>query len=291
MGRKTGVIRYNFNERARLHNGVDRVVDIPSAMRVCNGPQVQELIKSGDVLGYYGHNYRELYGLDVPETVVVQGKAIALEPSVRTVFLHVHPDGTVEHEQEFLNTRTGQLCDRLFGDKAFGFSSAFDTREVAGVRFVTGFFGFDFVRAPNYHTNRGYMLDSLAGEGDRRDAMLLDHIAMLDSLGGMLEQQTAAYAALEGHCERLHAENDQLVRMLARIKAKGGDGAMLDSATAAQGDKTAVRLVVPASVMLDSARAALAMPLTPFERLPEEAADDAETDALLAQAHKTVGRA
>lgn len=289
MGRKTGVIRYNFNERQRLHNGVDRVVDIPSAMRVCNGPQVQELIKSGDVLGYYGHNYRELYGLDVPESVVVQGKSIALEPAVRTVSLRVHEDGTVEHEQEFLNTRTGQLCARLFGDKAFGFSSAFDTRDVAGVRFITGFFGFDFVRAPNYHTNRGYMLDSLAGEGDRRDALLLDHIAMLDSLGGMLEQQTAAYTALEAHCERLHAENDQLVRMLARIKAKGA-GAMLDSLTAAQSDKTAVRMMVPASVMLDSARAAMAMPLVAFEPLPEEAAAAAEADALLAQAHKTVGR-
>lgn len=289
MGRRTGLITYNFNERKREHNGVDRVVDIPSAMRVCNGPAVQELIKSGDVYGYFGHNFRELYGLEVPESVVVNGKAIALEPAVRTVHLHVHEDGTVEHEQEFLNTRTGQMSARLYGDKAFGFSSAFDTREVGGVRFIVGFHGFDFVRAPNYHGNRGYMLDSLASEEDRRAALLLDHVAMLDSMGSMLDQQLAAYAALEGHCERLHAENDQLIRMLAKLKAKGA-GAMLDSTTTAGAEKTTTRMVIPASVMLDSANAAMQMQLTPFEQLPGDRSAGDEAEALLAAARQTIAR-
>lgn len=302
MRKRTPIIRYNLSERMRLYTGVDRKIDIPASMRVINGPVVQEQIRKGDIFGYAGHTWREKYGLDVPESVIVDGKTVVLEPAVKTVLLKLLPDGTIEHQQEFLNTSSGRIAARLFDTGAWGFSSAFHAPEIGGVRVIQQYFGMDFVKNPNYDTNRGYdsLLDSTGAGAMSSDGFASELAAMLDSVDSLMAANEAMATDMSQAYLAQCKANDELVEhnalLLEQLRAfKRGTGGMLDSATPGQAPDTLVRgMTIDRSVgaaMLDSATRFMAVEhLVQLEESPEEKAADKENKTFLAKARDTVNK-
>lgn len=194
MPRKTKLITYNLADRDRKHNGIDRSdMDIRSAINHINSPSVQELVNSGDLFGYYGHEIRARFGMNPPDSWIgPNGETIRIEPAIRTIKLSADNDGNVTHQEEFLGTDSGKYTENLYSNKAGGFSSAITRkRGNAGMYDVTGFHGFDYVRQPNYNTNRGNALfDSLFVEGEEGELCF-------DSLTKITPQQAAIKHALE----------------------------------------------------------------------------------------------
>lgn len=275
MGKRTGVIRYNLNDTGRTYTGQPRKIDIDAAMRLLNGAALQESIQKGDVVGYIGHQYREKYGLDVPETVIVDGKEVVLEPGVRTIYIKCFPTGDVEHEQEFLDTASGRVGQRLWDSKAYGFSSAIYAPEEGGLRVPKGYFGMDLVRAPNYDNNRGYavMLDSASpGAFAVGDTFAADNAALLDSVDTMIKESDALAASISNSYLEQCRANDDLIEqnalLLEKLSKAGIAAPMLDSAPT-----TMVRGVSmdKGEQMLDSAGRFMAMTELPgYEPEPEK---------------------
>lgn len=156
MGRKTAKLSYNLHDRGRKFNGVDRSnVDFNAMINLINSSQVQELAQTGSLYGYYGHSVRQRFGMRPPETVVVDGKTIHLEPAFKTLEIHAHKDGRVEHVNEFLENDAGEYALRQYKSKAGGFSTAVNYKSNGSRLMPVGFFGFDYVLQPNYSNNVG----------------------------------------------------------------------------------------------------------------------------------------
>jgi len=217
MGSSTGVITYNVNDRGRRFRGVDRNLDNPALARLINGGEIQERVKKGDMIGYYGHWPRVKFGMNPTEGGIVDGKQVALEPAIRTTLLRAKADGTIEHESEFLDTPSGKLAERLFKSKAGGFSSAIDSKRCGDISMPFAFYGFDYVLEPNYSTNRGYevALDSVNGE---RNFALLDSaecMQMFDAVNQMYDRLQGEYEQQAVVLHQLHEENEEMLSMLA----------------------------------------------------------------------------
>ena len=195
MSKKTRTITYNLADRGRAHNGVDRSdLDIRSAVNRINAPDVQELVSSGDLYGYYGHELRARFGMNPPDVWVnpQTGENIRIEPALRTIELSADNDGNVTTRHEFLDTDSGKYSERLYANKVGGFSSTVMRKRGAGGLYdVIGFYGYDFVRQPNYDTNRGDgLFDALFIEQEEGEFTF-------DSMAGMTPQQSAIKSALE----------------------------------------------------------------------------------------------
>lgn len=204
--RKTAKITYSVKERGYQFNGANRDdVDIPSLVKLINSPKTQELVQSGNILGYYGHQVRELYGLNPPETVYIDGKQILIEPALKTIYLKADDDGTITHQQEFLTTDSGEQAYRLYKSNAGGFSTAiYAPYNSYGKREAQAFYGADIVFTPNYNTNRGnamfdslgVMFDSLDGGQElghqHRAELERSLLIMYDSMNAMQTLQNVA---------------------------------------------------------------------------------------------------
>lgn len=260
--RKTGIIRFNIADRQRKWRGADRNFDIPSVVRVLNGKAVQERINAGDMLGYFGHWPREKFGLDPADGGIVQGKQFSLEPALRTTSLKAYPNGDVDHEVEFLDTSSGRIAERVYGSKAFGFSSAIRARLVGGTHVATDFFGFDLVKEPNYNSNRGYVLDGVE-EGETADLLdaAAERDALFETINKLMEDKQAELDGMRAVLDSVTNENGVLVGMLAAKTGK--KTAVLD------GVMEISRIPAPGYVHLfDSARDFL------FEDLPALQAEE-----------------
>jgi len=161
---KTEILKYNLYDRGRKHTGQDRSdVDVEKMIDRINAPDTQELVKTGGLFGYYGHQIRQRFGMNPPETAMINGKKIHLEPAFRTIYLKAHKDGTVEHQAEFLDNEAGQYAKNQYKAKAGGFSTAVSYIK-NGLKLIPKLFaGFDYVFQPNYATNvgNGVLLDGL----------------------------------------------------------------------------------------------------------------------------------
>lgn len=194
MSKKTRTITYNLADRGREHNGIDRSdINIQSMVNHINAAATQELVSSGDLFGYYGHELRARFGMRPPDSWVnpQTGESIRIEPALRTIKLSADNDGNVTSQHEFLDTDSGKYSERLYANNVGGFSSAALRRMGKDGKYeVTSFDGFDFVREPNYNTNRGNgMFDSL---------FWLDEAeAVFDSMSSITPQQFALKSALE----------------------------------------------------------------------------------------------
>lgn len=232
-GRKTRPITFNIKDRGRIYTGVDRKnVNYEAWIQLINSPATQELVKTGSMLGYYGHQLRMLYGLQVPETVIVNGKQVSISPALRTIELSCDAEGNVTHRQEFLNTTEGDTALNYYRNNIGGFSSANDYKNVNGVIYPTVAFGFDYVLQPNYATNIGdsVLLDSLSGDLVRTN-LEQSFFAMYDSI------HKVAYAnhnaeinlqrAIESENQLLAAQAEKEHRLELQ---KERDNKMLDSA-------------------------------------------------------------
>lgn len=227
----TDSITYNVNQRGRRHIGRDRVLDCAALARMINGGAVQERVKAGDMVGYYGHWPRLKLGMIPSEGGIVDGQVVQIEPALRTIELGATPDGTITHRTEFLDTASGEIAQSLFKAGQGGFSSAIDAVPRTNPQVPRLFAGFDYVLEPNYNTNRGTvrmldsatdaqtaLLDSVLMQAAEADALLA---SLFDSLHGQFEQAQQTI-------KHLSEQNETL---LARLSARTGNGApLLDSA-------------------------------------------------------------
>lgn len=180
MSRLTKKITYSLTDRGYQHNGEDRNnLDIKATINLIRSPQIQELVNKGAILGYYGHQIRQLFGLNPPETAIIDGKEIRIEPAVKTTFLAVDNDGNITHQQYFFENDAGEHAYRQYKAGIGGFSSAFYSPYHNGRRVPEGFFGYDFVLRPNYDDNRGFgMFDSLDGTANDLQKQYLESSIM-----------------------------------------------------------------------------------------------------------------
>lgn len=196
MPKKTKLITYNLSDRGRSKEvGMDRSdVSVQSMVDNINATRTQELVASGDMYGYYGHELRGRFGMNPPDVWVNPNtnETIRIEPAIRTIKLSADSDGNVTTQHEFLDTDSGKYSERLYANKVGGFSSAVMRKMGAnGLYDVTGFHGYDFVRQPNYNTNRGHgIFDALFIEQE-------DGEFAFDSVAGMTAQQSVIKSALE----------------------------------------------------------------------------------------------
>lgn len=230
MAIRTGIIKYNLNDRKRTHTGKPRQFDIPKLVSLINSDEIQERVKNGDITGYYGHWPRIKFGMNPREGGVVDGKVVNLEPCHKTIYLKAYDDGTIEHEEEFLDNDPGMKAEKLLEGKMGGFSSA-----ISLVNGMYQFFGFDFVHAPNYSGNRPYALDDADAEesnpfgvlilDDIEDAdklifereYLLDQIDDLKQANGVLIENNTL---LTDSIESLSDQNDWLIQETVDLKLK-----------------------------------------------------------------------
>lgn len=252
---KVGPITFNCRDRLRKHRGRERNFDSAAMAAVVNSPAVQERVAKGDMLGYYGHLPRVLFGMEPGEAAVHKGKMVILEPAIATTKLSASLDGVITHEVQFLDTASGRMAARLHGNNKGGFSSAISCRTTGGNAVPYEFHGFDFVFEPNFSGNRGYCLDGVMDgvEGDAfdpRPGAALDSVAAVRELElvGALDSivasmQTDYDLLLTGHA-RLQAENIELMSILSRRpehvqQAARAVLAALDSAAVKAGDAIA----------------------------------------------------
>lgn len=251
MGIKTGIIRYNLRERGRRHRGLDRNFDTVAAAALINGPELQERVKNGDLLGYYGHYVREKFGMDVGEGRLVGSKMVHIEPALRTISIRADADGWVEHEAEFLDTAPGRLSARMFNSKAGGFSSAITAPKRGSVQVPKQFHGFDYVLEPNYTTNRGYTLDSAGNrveigteELSDEELAVFDDVAqyngLVDATNAVLDRVQGEFNAQAEVLLALQQETIEYQGIIARMQVA------LDSAKTAQDAAVAAALAAAA---------------------------------------------
>jgi hypothetical protein len=210
------VIKYNLKERGRKYRGQDRNFNIKALVDAINGPEMQEMVKTRGMVGYYGHLVRKLAGCDPTEAVISNGKLNEIEPAIVTTYLKASYDGTVEHKTEFLNTPSGWKAARAWSDRIGGFSSAIIEKS-------NKFFGFDYVLEPNYSTNRGFTFDSVGDEyGVDEDEMTLDQVAeavekeeqgFIDALIAKKDEQIALLATT---LDNVQMENEHLIDLLSK---------------------------------------------------------------------------
>ena len=113
--RKTKKIKYNLFERGRQHSGKNRAnVDMKEMINQINHPRVQEMIKSGTLYGYNGHEIRRRYGMFPPESVIIDGKVVYLESAFRTLESYADKNGDVTHVAEFLDNAAGEHARKQY---------------------------------------------------------------------------------------------------------------------------------------------------------------------------------
>lgn len=168
-----------FNDGRKFHPASRQKWQLKALTDVINHGSTQELIKLGEAVGYWGHGIRELTGKLNPSEieVVKNGESsvvVKSNPIVRTASLTIDEHGNVTHEQEFLDNADGRAAYEAYQQGVGGFSWCFGGDDLPSGRVARKFFGFDWVRQPNFipkHRLQGLM-SSVGGQSDT-DAMLL----------------------------------------------------------------------------------------------------------------------
>jgi hypothetical protein len=228
MPQKVGPITFNCRQRLRKHRGVERNFDAVAMAAVVNSPAVQERVAKGDMLGYYGHFPRVMFGMEPGEAGIHNGKMILLDAAICTTKLEAAADGTITHEAEFLDTAAGEKAWALHQSKKGGFSSAISCKSVGGNSVPHTFHAFDYVWEPNFSGNRGYCLDGVL-DGTDEDGFPGAPGAVFDSVAGgaqgmgLVRMFDSMYATLQAdhdmvlkNMQRVAAENEELLSMLSR---------------------------------------------------------------------------
>lgn len=203
---QTSVIKYNLRERGRQFRGQARNFNIAAVVQAINSDACQEKVRNRDMIGFYGHWPRIKFGMNPREGGLEKGRPAFVEPAIVTTLLKAYPDGTIEHQEEFLDTDSGKLAAKLYKSRVGGFSSVIGNGKVE-------FFGFDYVNEPNYSTNRGYALDSVDMSEDEIEAAIFGEsirgvMALIDSAENQIVMANETI-------DNLRNENAQLVDLLA----------------------------------------------------------------------------
>lgn len=283
MGQKTGLIRFNLNDRGHRAFGKPRQFATREIAAHINSDFTQERVRARNVLGFYGHWPRVKFGAIAAEGGVgPNGKPAVVEPAIVTTSLKAYPDGTIEHETEFLDTDAGQIAAKLHNSRAGGFSSVIDNVQNA-------FIAFDYVLEPNFKANRGYSLDDAYsaltmdgadGEGNRltldqldaaiRDEQLHAMNLVLDSAN---EYRNATAQALDMSAQtitHLERERAELLSLLARTSP---ERALTFDSAGAEALKGVVLDAAGAQDMIARAQAFQSAHLAGFSAPPEDKTD------------------
>lgn len=279
----TEVIRYNLRERGRKYRGVERNFDIPALVKAINSPATQERVKHRDMLGYYGHWPRQVFGINPREGGIVDGQVVHIEPAFVTTHLKAYDDGTIEHRTEFFDNAPGRAALMLYKGKGGGWSSAIDERKAE-------FWGFDYVLEPNFSTNRGYAvaLDSAVGMTLTLDDVqeYYDSAAeialMLDAVNSTNEKLRAELARTQQALIAVQADRIDAERALDRALAKRD--ATLDSIVRTGGRLSIKRTRGSTSQLFDRAEEYIGR--QPAERRPEVATLDAASVKTVEAVHR-----
>jgi hypothetical protein len=215
----TDPITYNVHERGRKHRGQDRRFDTVALARLINSASVQEQVKHGDMMGYFGHWVREKFGMTPKEGAIVDGKAVALPASIRTVELSATDDGMITHRTEFFDTEAGIAAKALYDSKAGGFSSAITPVMGTSPTIPKVFHGFDYVYEPNYSTNRGHkvILDAIGPDvAIVLDAVMAQAAMEQQEMGALFDSLHGQHLTMLGAYEAVIKENEWLIARLAQ---------------------------------------------------------------------------
>lgn len=219
MSRVTQLITFNLNDRGRKFTGQDRSdVDVQAWVDLINSPATQEMVKTGGLFGYYGHQVRQLFGMTPPETAFLAGKEYRLSPAVRTIEFSADRSGNVSHREEFLETDSGEYAFKNFKAKVGGFSMAVDAQPVGGRFMPTIMGGMDYVLQQNYVDNRGYVLDSAITQTPLiRESLEFGLAAILDCINDVQYANFTLEDANERLLQAMQLENTFLQKQ-ARIE-------------------------------------------------------------------------
>lgn len=211
---------FSLLDSGRKYSGQHRKYLIENAREICYSPAVRERIKMREALGYYGHGRRVLCGrMDIQEVDVVtlpdgSQAMVSNVPSNVTVQFDISKDGLVSHTQEILNTETGKIVAALHASRVGGFSWACPGEDGRSTRTtkLSGFSGFDYVLAPGFTANRGYILESASG-GD----------SILESVAAVLGDQKKAASLVAGwqlsELQRIPGLEDQIFESEGKLFA------------------------------------------------------------------------
>ena len=186
---------FSLLDTKRKYTGQHRKYVIENARNICYSPITREKLEKREAYGFYGHGRRILCGkMDIQEVDVITlpdgGQAMVSNiPSNVTVKFEIDNNGTVSHIQEILDTETGKIVSSLNASKVGGFSWACPGKDGGAMTttILTGFSGFDYVLAPGFSSNRGYILESA-----RRDA-ILESVAAITGDDRKAEQLVAGW--------------------------------------------------------------------------------------------------
>lgn len=245
----TDLITFNVHARGRVARGAERNFDTASLATIINGPSVQERVKHGDLVGYYGHWPRVKFGMSPVEGGIADGKVVHIDPAIRVVHLEADPDGTIRHRTEFLNTPSGVIARALFESKQGGFSSVISVYPNTSPGVVKAFDGFDYILEPNVTFNRGHkvFLDSAESASgaevvELMDSVLADYAGGAGVLAGLFDSVHRQLGEALATLEKVTNENEVYLAMLA----KRGLTQVLDSVNSPELDRIApVRHALP----------------------------------------------
>lgn len=171
---------FSLFDQGRTYTGHHRKYVLENAMAISVDPEIRERIRLRECLGFYGHGRRVMakkMRIGEVETVKLpDGTTIVVNniPSNVTRALDIRSDGTIYHQQEVLDSEPGRIVAQLHASKIGGFSWACPGADGGRVKptSLTGFEGFDYVHAPGFSGNRGYVTESAEGAAVTQDQIL-----------------------------------------------------------------------------------------------------------------------
>ena len=234
MAASDSIISCTFSlfDEGRKYTGRHRKYLLQNAKNICYSPETREKIKLREAFGFYGHGCRQLAKkASVEEVEAIElkdGNTVIISniPSNVTLAFDVTDDGTITHTQEILDTEPGRIVSGLHASKVGGFSWACsgDDRGMSGITHLSGFSGFDYVLAPGFSGNRGYVLESANGDMEQ---LILESVAATvgddakaeQYVKGWMSDSHARLALLE---EQIFASEARQAELLAEQERLGG---------------------------------------------------------------------
>jgi hypothetical protein len=272
--RITKKLEYNLKDTGRVLTGKDRSnVDVQSMIDKINSRVMQEEVDAGDIKGFCGHQIRQLYGIRPPESVIIDGRTIYLEPAIRTVSLKALDDGTVIHRQEFYENEAGEHVYRQYKAKVGGFSTAVNYFVDGPVLKPNIFAGIDYVFSPNFLENASIGLFDSASGGEMMPVITKMLEAEIITLYDSIHSSNQDYEYLQAMSKRAREaerELNRLKRQTARRVQK------TQQITLDQYDNSLYSNTLNFDQQFEEARSFLSIPIAESEKnktQPEKQAD------------------
>lgn len=171
---------FNIHKEGRMGGNGRRYV-LHAIKNMIKSPQTQEGLRLGELYGYFGHGIRQATNKMRPselEVVMMNGKPVVIQnvPANRTMSIDVDDEGNVSHTQEVLDTSSGLIVQSMIDSGVGGWSWACSGATSNGADYPNSFFGFDYVKQPNFiPTDRQQAMFESVGV-DNMDALIAHNL-------------------------------------------------------------------------------------------------------------------